>query len=188
MISEQGWQKLLDLARATVEAAITGGPKPKADIQDTELNQPQGAFVTLKTNGNLRGCIGRFIAQEPLWQVVQQMAVAAATQDPRFYGRQLKPQEFSELTVEISVLSPLKRVKDPLKEIELGKHGIYIKRAFLTGCFLPQVATETGWTKEQFLSQCCAGKAGLPPDAWMDPQTEVYAFTAEVFHGEPKSA
>ncbi len=188
MLSDSARETLLSIARQAVEAAVRGEKRPLPAVHDPELNQPQGAFVTLKTHGDLRGCIGRFIAQEPLWQVVQQMAVAAATQDARFFGRQLKPQELPELTVEVSVLSPLKRVKDPLKEVELGKHGIYIRRAFLTGCFLPQVATETGWTKEQFLSHCCAGKAGLPPDAWMDPQTEVYTFTAEVFHDEGKGA
>jgi uncharacterized protein len=81
------------------------------------------------------------------------------------------------------VLSPLERTTDPLS-LRLGVDGIYIRRGYAAGCFLPQVATETGWTTEEFLSQCCSHKAGLPPDAWKDPKTEVYLFTAEVF-GSP---
>jgi AmmeMemoRadiSam system protein A len=120
------------------------------------------------------------VADQPLWRVVQEMARASAREDPRFFGMQLRPQELADLHIEISVLSPLRRIQDPLKEVELGTHGIYIKRGFNSGCFLPQVATETGWGKEEFLMNCCAGKAGLHPDAWKDPHTEVYVFTAEI--------
>jgi len=188
MLSENAKRELLRIARQTVEAAVRKQPPPRFDIKDPELMAHRGAFVTLKTRGELRGCIGQFIADRPLWQVVQQMAVASATQDPRFFGYRLRPEELGELEIEISVLSPLKRISDPLKEIELGKHGIYIKRGSAAGCFLPQVATETGWTKEEFLSHCCAGKAGLPPDAWKDPKTELYTFTAEVFHDVPSGS
>ena len=92
----------------------------------------------------------------------------------------MRVAELQEIDIEISVLSPLEKTDDPLS-LELGKHGIYIKKGFAGGCFLPQVATETGWNKEQFLSQCCGGKAGLPPDAWKQADTEVFLFTAEVF-------
>ena len=132
----------------------------------------------------MRGCIGRFMASDPLWKVVREMAIASATQDIRFVGMQLRPEEFPVLRIEISVLSPLRRISDPAKEVELGKHGIYIRQGMRSGCFLPQVATETGWTKEEFLSNCCAGKAGLPANAWRDPHSEVYVFTAEVFGEE----
>jgi len=94
----------------------------------------------------------------------------------------LRPGDLPALEVEISVLSPLRRIQDPATEFELGKHGVYVKRDFAAGCFLPQVAEETGWTKEEFLDHCCASKAGLPPDAWKDPNTEVYVFTAEILH------
>ncbi len=184
MLSEEAKQTLLNVARQSVEAAIKNGPVPKFDIADEELNQGQGAFVTLKTQGQLRGCIGRFMATEPLWTVVREMASASATRDVRFIGVQLRPEEFPILRIEISVLSPLQRISNPAEEVELGKHGIYIKQGTRSGCFLPQVATETGWTKEEFLSNCCAGKAGLLPDAWQDPQTEVYVFSAEVFGEE----
>jgi AmmeMemoRadiSam system protein A len=180
MLSENARKTLLDIARRTVEAAVRGQLRPRFDIQDPELQGHQGAFVTLKTHGNLRGCIGNFVAEQPLWQVVSDMAEAAATRDMRFFGNQLSPAELADLHIDISVLSPLERIEDPMAEVELGTHGIYVKQGGRTGCFLPQVATETGWRKEEFLSHCCSGKAGLPADAWKDPATEVYVFTAEV--------
>jgi uncharacterized protein (TIGR00296 family) len=108
------------------------------------------------------------------------MAKASSTGDPRFFGNKITLDELAELDIEISVLSPLKKTDDPLS-LRLGTDGIYIKRGCASGCFLPQVATETGWTKEQFLSYCCSHKAGLPDDAWDDPDTDVFLFTAEVF-------
>jgi AmmeMemoRadiSam system protein A len=180
MLSDDAREILLDIARRTVEAAVRGETPTAFDVDNEELQEHRGAFVTLRTDGNLRGCIGRFVAEEPLWRIVRDMAVGAATQDPRFFGNQLRPRELHDLEIEISVLSPLHRVEDPMDEVELGTHGIYIRRGSSAGCFLPQVATETGWSKEQFLSHCCAGKAGLLPEAWKDPKTEVYVFTAEV--------
>ena len=103
----------------------------------------------------------------------------AATGDPRFPLDRLKPSELDQIDIEISVLSPLKKTDQPLS-LELGKHGIYIRRGPNAGCFLPQVATELGWSKEEFLRHCCAGKAGLEPDAWKNPDTEVLLFTADV--------
>jgi AmmeMemoRadiSam system protein A len=119
----------------------------------------------------------------PLIELVVEMAKASATGDPRFFADPITADELEQLDIEISVLSPLKRTDDPLS-LRLGVDGIYIKRGCVSGCFLPQVATETGWNKEQFLSYCCAHKAGLPADAWKDAETEVYLFTAEVF-GSP---
>jgi AmmeMemoRadiSam system protein A len=176
---------LLAVARDTVEAVITGGsiPKPKSD--DSELNAKCGCFVTLKNKGRLRGCIGQFTSQGPLIELVSQMAKASATGDPRFFTNPIMPGELKELDVEISVLSPLQQTDDPLS-LRLGVDGIYIKKGRASGCFLPQVATETGWSKEEFLSYCCAHKAGLAADAWRDPDTEVYLFTAEIFGAEFK--
>ena len=179
MLSEEAQQELLKIARKTVEALANEEEPPQFQVDTPELQHQQGAFVTLKTNGRLRGCIGQFTADKPLWQVVQQMAEAAATQDPRFAGNRIRPSELDLLHVEISVLSQMEEMDNPL-DIELGTHGIYVKKGFRTGCFLPQVATETGWEKEQFLAKCCAGKAGLAADAWKDPDTQVYSFTAEV--------
>jgi AmmeMemoRadiSam system protein A len=176
---------LLAVARDTVEAVITGGPIPKPHSDDPELNAPCGCFVTLKNKGRLRGCIGQFTSEGPLIELVSQMAKASATGDPRFLADPITPRELKDLDVEISVLSPLKRTDNPLS-LRLGVDGIYIKRGRASGCFLPQVATETGWSKEGFLSYCCAHKAGLAADAWRDPDTEVYLFTAEVFGAEFK--
>jgi hypothetical protein len=170
---------LLEIARKSVEAAINNDPAPELEVTDPALQGKQGAFVTLRNHEKLRGCIGRFIADIPLYRVVSEMAIAAATQDPRFQLDPITPSELKDIDIEISILSPLEKTDNPLN-IELGKHGIYIKKGFHSGCFLPQVATETGWGKEEFLSQCCAGKAGLPPNAWQDPKTDVFIFTAEI--------
>jgi AmmeMemoRadiSam system protein A len=176
---------LLKIARDTVEAVITGKPVPQPKSDDTELNAHCGCFVTLKNQGQLRGCIGRFTSDEPLVELVVEMAKASATGDPRFLEDPIKADELEQLDIEISVLSPLQRTSEPLS-LRLRTDGIYIKRGCVSGCFLPQVATETGWSKEEFLSYCCAHKAGLDADAWKDPQTEVYLFTADVFGSEFK--
>ena len=170
---------LLKVARLAVEDAVKRRRPPSIKLTDPELQEKQGAFVTLRMHGHLRGCIGHFTSDEPLWKTVQDVAVLSATQDPRFMDMRLRPEDLKHLQVEISVLSPLRKIDNPL-DIELGKHGIYIRRGAHSGCFLPQVAAETGWSKEEFLSYCCASKAGLPADAWKDPNTEVLAFTAEI--------
>jgi len=180
MMDDKQKQTLLKIARDTVEAVVTKKPEPKPRSDDPELNAPCGCFVTLKNRGRLRGCIGQFTSDSPLVELVAEMAKAAATSDPRFFADPVRPGELEQLDIEISVLSPLQRTEDPLS-LRLGVDGIYIKRGRLSGCFLPQVADETGWTKEQFLSYCCAHKAGLADDAWKDPETEVYFFTAEAF-------
>jgi len=178
--------QLLKIARDTVEAVVCGWPAPKPQSDDPALNALCGCFVTLKNRGQLRGCIGQFTSEKPLIQLVVDMAKASARSDPRFLGNPITPGELNRLEIEISVLSPLERTDDPLS-LELGTHGIYIKRGYASGCFLPQVAEETGWSKEEFLSYCCSHKAGLPADAWQDPRTEVYLFTAEIFHAAWKA-
>ncbi len=170
---------LLKLARSVVESKVLD---KKVDIRfpdDPVLHRNCGCFVTLHVDGKLRGCIGTFVSDKPLVETVCEMAESALN-DPRFVNQRIRPDELDRLDIEISVLSPLKLTKDPLS-LELGKHGIYIRRGFQSGCFLPQVATETGWTKEEFLSYCCSHKASLPADAWKDPSTQVYLFTADVF-------
>jgi len=176
---------LLKVARHTIEAVIRRQKITKPESDDPELNAPCGCFVTLKNHGRLRGCIGQFTSDSPLIELVAEMAKASATGDPRFFGDPITAGELGKLDIEISVLSPLKRTDDPLS-LKLGIDGIYIKRGRASGCFLPQVATETGWSKEEFLSYCCAHKAGLAPDAWKDPDTEVNLFTAEVFGADFK--
>ena len=178
-------QILLKTACDTVEAVLAGGSVPKPESDDPELNAPCGCFVTLKNRGQLRGCIGQFTSDGPLIELVVEMAKASATGDPRFFADPITADELEQLDVEISVLSPLRKTDDPLS-LRLGVDGIYIKRGCTSGCFLPQVATETGWSKKEFLSYCCAHKVGLPADTWKDPETEVYLFTAEVFGAEFK--
>jgi len=179
-LNEAQKRTLLRIARDTVKAVVCGTMRPVLPSDDPALMTPCGCFVTLKVRGKLRGCIGQFTSERPLVELVAEMAEASATKDPRFFGHELSARELNELEIEISVLSPLRRTDDPLS-LRLGVEGIYIKRGYAAGCFLPQVATETGWTKEQFLSYCCSHKAGLSADAWKDPETEVYLFTADVF-------
>jgi len=173
-------QILLKTARDTVEAVVKGKSQCVFESADPALNANCGCFVTLKTQGRLRGCIGQFTSDIPLIELVAEMAKSSVSADPRFVNDRLTVDELNQLEIEISVLSPLERTDDPLS-LRPGTDGIYIKKGFASGCFLPQVATEAGWSKEEFLSYCCAHKAGLSSDAWKEPDTEVYLFTAEVF-------
>ena len=178
-MDEAAREEILTIAREAVAAAVRREKPPKVKPVSPELTRPSGAFVTLKNHGRLRGCIGQFAADRPLFETVQEMAVSSATRDLRFADDPITHDELPDLHIEVSVLGPLEEIDDPL-DFELGVHGIYLKSGFAHGCFLPQVATETGWSKEQFLSNCAAGKAGLPPEAWKDPKTEVLRFTCEV--------
>ena len=173
-------QILLKTARDTVEAVIKGVAVPEIASGDLELNAHRGCFVTLKNKGRLRGCIGRFVSAGPLIELVVEMAKSSSTDDPRFVGDRITVEELDRLDVEISVLSELELTDDPLG-LRVGVDGIFIKSGCASGCFLPQVATEAGWGAEEFLSFCCVHKAGLAADAWKDPQTQVYLFSAEVF-------
>ena len=184
-MDENAKKKLLKIARQAVKAAVSANDLPGNPVEDKELQGKQGCFVTLKNKDLLRGCIGRFRSDLPLYKLIREMAAAAATEDPRFSYKRITPTEVEDLTIEISVLSPLKKIDNPL-DLELGVHGIYIQRGPVSGCFLPQVATETGWSKEEFLSNCCSGKAMLPPDSWKGSGTDVYLFTADVFGEEER--
>jgi len=166
-------QILLKIAREAIEAKLQGLPLPKYEINDLKLNEKPGVFVTLTRNGELRGCIGAFYPQTPLWQTVQKMAAEAAFNDPRFPP--VNSEELKDIEIEISVLSKPKKIND-WQKIKLGKHGVIIKYQNRTGTFLPQVAEETDWTLEQFLSQLCSQKCGLPPDAYKNPNTEIFVY------------
>jgi len=185
MLNESQRYILLKVARDTAEAVISGRTSKVIDTDDADLNCHCGCFVTLKNHGNLRGCIGQFTSDKPLIELIADMAKSSCSQDSRFFSNPISAGELEQLDVEISVLSPLKKTADPLS-LRLGIDGIYIKKGFVSGCFLPQVATETGWSKEEFLSYCCDGKAGLSSDAWKDEDTEVYLFTAEIFGADFK--
>ncbi|MFH1783473.1 MAG: AmmeMemoRadiSam system protein A [bacterium] len=183
MLNDTQKEKLLQIARETIVSYLSCGKKPKFDVSDTDLCEECGAFVTLHKDGNLRGCIGNIIGHEPLWETVSDMAVESATGDPRF--PKVKKEELPHIDIEISVLSKPERVRSA-DQIELGKHGVIVRKGFSSGVFLPQVATETGWSKEEFLSSLCSHKAGLSPDAWKDKTTELYTFTAQVFGEKTK--
>ncbi len=172
-------RQLLAIASEVITAVINKTPVKKYKSDDALFNEPRGCFVTINNNGRLRGCIGQFNPETSLLETIVEMA-QSASKDSRFTNNPIKTAELSEIDIEISVLSPLVKTDNPLS-LELGKHGIYIQQGYAAGCFLPQVATETGWTKEEFLSQCCYGKAGLSPDAWRDKASDVYLFTAEIF-------
>ena len=178
MLNDQQKKELLKIARDSIETYLKTGKKLAVNEGDPVLAQEMGAFVTVNKDGQLRGCIGSLTATEPLYLTVRDMAVEAAVGDPRFSP--LKPEELNEIEIEISVLSPLERV-DSAERIELGRHGVVVRKGYHSGVFLPQVATETGWSKEDFLNHLCEEKAGLAPLAWKDKDTELYIFGAEVF-------
>jgi uncharacterized protein len=179
-MNEQQRKMLLHIAKRSVESAVVQKPAPAVVCEDPELNELRGCFVTLKHGQELRGCIGQFEAERPLCQMVAQMAISSARHDPRFAADRIRPAELKVLDIEISVLTPMKKSKDPLS-LRLGIDGIYITDGRRSGCFLPQVAIETGWSKEEFLGYCCSHKAGLAWDAWKKSNAEVYLFSAEVF-------
>ena len=144
--------------------------------QHPALLQPCGAFVTLTKQGQLRGCIGHFGEDAPLYEMVSEMAKSAAFEDPRF--PELRPDELNQLGIEISVLTPMRRIHS-IDEFHLHRHGIYIRKGYRSGTFLPQVADEVNWTKEEFLGHCSRDKAGLGWDGWRD--AELFVYEAIVF-------
>jgi AmmeMemoRadiSam system protein A len=170
-------QTLLAIARQAIVHGVQTGQEYIEPREEKALNQRNGCFVTIKQNGQLRGCIGNFQSELPLFKEVAQMAQASATKDPRFYP--LKEIDLDNFKLEISVLSPLQKLED-IEEIEVGKHGIYIEKSFYRGVLLPQVALEHNWDRLTFLQQTCL-KAGLPTDAWKADDADIYVFSAQVF-------
>jgi hypothetical protein len=180
-LTDKDKKELLKIARNTLVQYICNNKIPEINASgfSATLKTPCGAFVTLNENRVLRGCVGCFNAEEPLYKVIQQMAIASSTQDNRFPP--VDPKEVSGISIEISVLSPMKKISS-IDEIVLGKHGIYIKKGSRSGTFLPQVATGTGWSKEDFLGHCSRDKAGLGWNGWKD--AEIYIYEAVVFSEE----
>ena len=170
--------QLLQIARKSIDYELAR--KTDLPYDSTKmglaLQQHCGAFVTLHKGGKLRGCIGNLIGYKPLYQTVASMARAAAFEDPRFYP--VKESEMKDIDIEISVLSPLRKIQS-IDEFQLGRHGIYMIKGEHRGTFLPQVAEETGWTKEEFLGHCARDKAGLAWNGWKD--AELYVYEAIVF-------
>lgn len=175
LTAEEG-KELLKIARITLEKYIRGEKVPEFSPSTERLKEKRGVFVTLKKKGELRGCIGYIQGVQPLYKAVKTMTINSATEDPRFSP--VQPEELKDIKIEITVLSPLKRISD-VGEIVVGKHGIYIRKGSYSGLLLPQVAMENNWNREQFLHHTCL-KAGLAPTAWRDKPTEIYIFTGEI--------
>ncbi len=173
-LNKQEKMTLLKVARDTIVSLFTETSMPAYEVTNT-LSKNCGAFVTLHTKeGSLRGCIGHISSDKPLIETIKEMAIASSTQDPRFSP--LRKAELDNIEIEISVLSPFKKI-DNINEIEVGKHGILMQKGYKTGLLLPQVATEYGWDRETFLTHTCY-KAGLDGNCWKNKDTII-----EIFHG-----
>ena len=178
MLNKEERKKLLKIARSSIENYLKTGKKPSLSETGPLLLEELGAFVTLHKRGELRGCIGNITGRGPLYLTIRDMAIESATGDPRFPAVEL--EELKDIDIEISVLSPMKKTDNP-DDIRLGIDGVLVRKGFKSGVFLPQVATETGWSKDEFMSNLCVHKAGLSPDAWKGDGIEIYTFTAEIF-------
>jgi MEMO1 family protein len=172
--TESEKKELLSIAKKAIEEHVRNRKTPAMEITDPKLKADGAVFVTIKKDGSLRGCIGHVQAIMPLYQSIIKNAVAASSSDPRFPP--MTQEELKDIDVEISILSPLAQVKD-VKGIQVGKHGLVIRKGMQSGLLLPQVASEYGWGRETFLDQLCV-KAGLPKGSWRD--AELFSFTAEV--------
>jgi AmmeMemoRadiSam system protein A len=174
-LTDEERHRLITLARMSIESALNLSAPPSTDDLPAPLLEPRGVFVTLKSHGELRGCIGYVEPRVPLAFATIEVAQKAAFEDPRFPP--LTRDEWPSVQVEVSILSSLDRVMS-IEEIEVGKHGLVIDAGFTRGLLLPQVATEQGWDREQFLRHT-ALKAGLPPDSWKKSGIRLYTFTTE---------
>jgi uncharacterized protein len=168
-------RELLGIARRAAEGFLADGRVPGEAPAFETLLRPGAAFVTMTRGERLRGCIGHTEPVAPLYRTVQECAVAAATEDPRFPP--VTRAEMEALRIEISVLTPLLAIRP--EEVTVGLHGLLIRKGMRRGLLLPQVAVAHGWDRRTFLAQTCL-KAGLPPDAW-ERKIDLYAFTADVF-------
>jgi AmmeMemoRadiSam system protein A len=183
-LSPDHQHRLLDLARESIRRSLARKAEPPLPVIP-ELQQLAGCFVSLhETHGHrLRGCVGRLEAKAGLAQTVCAMA-QAVLEDPRFLNDPVLPEDLPKLDIELSILSPLLPTADPL-EFDLVRDGIYLSHGHCSGCFLPQVARETGWEKEVLLDRLCTEKLHLPPKAWRDPHARLYRFTTLVIGPEP---
>jgi hypothetical protein len=171
-------KELLKIARSTLEGYLKTGKAPKIKAEYPILNEKRGAFVTLKKHGQLRGCIGRIVADTPLREVISSVSIESATEDPRFTP--VTYNELKDIEIEISVLTPFEKVND-IGEIEVGKHGLLISKGYYSGLLLPQVPLEYGWDRQTFLEHTCL-KAGLPKDTYKEKGIMLYKFSAIVFN------
>jgi len=175
-LSDEEKYTLKEIAYQSIRDSLDGKPISYLSPLTSHLSSKCGAFVSLHKQGHLRGCIGHFGEDTPLHEIVAEMARAAAFEDPRFAP--LRREELDDVDIEISVLTPMRRIQS-LDEFELYRHGIYIRKGYRSGTFLPQVADEVNWTKEEFVGHCSQDKAGLGWDGWRD--AELYVYEAIVF-------
>lgn len=168
---------LLDIARTSIESHVCNTKVCVVPREERRLNFKHGCFVTIKQKGKLRGCIGNFQSELPLFKEVSEIAIASASNDPRFYP--LKIHDLDSISLQISVLSPLIKINN-IDEIIIGKHGIYLECGHYRGVLLPQVAVENNWDRTTFLNQTCI-KAGLLATAWQESNADIYIFSAQVF-------
>ena len=179
-LSADDKRALLTIARQSINSRLNDEEMVFPSDFSDPLSEKRGAFVTLSQDGALRGCIGTFVTDDPLYTTIARMAREAAFSDPRFPP--VAKEELELLDIEISVLTPMKRISDP-ESVEVGRDGLYVRRGMYSGVLLPQVPVEYGWDRNRFLEQTCL-KAGLPPDAWKGGRTELYVFQAEIFGEE----
>ncbi len=179
MLNPDQRTQLLQMARASIAAGLTDEPLPVYAGNDAELQTERGAFVTIKLAGHLRGCIGQVESSTSLWETVVRMARSSAFSDPRFVP--MSDSEFQECSIEISAMTPPLPITPD--DVLVGQHGLIVERGGQRGLLLPQVAVEQRWDRETFLSSTCL-KAGLSEDAWREPKTTIFAFTADVFSEE----
>lgn len=178
-------QELLKIARKTLDAYVKNGETSDFQPAFPKLKEPGAAFVTLKKRGELRGCIGHMEPTDPLWRMIRDRAIDAAANDPRFGP--VKAEELAEIAIEISVLSPRVPVKEPLKEIEIGRDGVWLELGFSRGVFLPQVPVEQGWrTVEEYLDHLCQKAGVFRSGCWKSPEARIMRFTALVFSESEK--
>jgi AmmeMemoRadiSam system protein A len=178
-LSKEDQRVLLEIARRAIVEAIVHNRAWRPERGRDAIAEPRGVFVTLERRGKLRGCVGQVATPDPLAQAVAHCAIAAARTDTRFSP--VRPNEVAELTIEISVLSPMAPLEAiHSRQIEIGKHGLMVVCGPFRGVLLPQVAVEHRWTRERFLQETC-DKAGLSEDAWKLPETQLSCFTAELF-------
>jgi AmmeMemoRadiSam system protein A len=172
-------RELIKIAKEAISTYINSGEFINIESKDPLLNYRLGVFVTLRKGEALRGCIGQLQSEDPLFQTVRDTAISAATRDPRFFP--VSKEELDQISIKISILSPLTRVED-ISEIEVGVHGVMIIHAGHRGILLPEVPVERGWGKITFLENVCL-KAGLHPDTWKE-NPQFYSFTTLEFGEE----
>ena len=176
VLSLNSQKTLLQLARQAIQSRLGGPSVNREEKLPPDFELPRGCFVTLKKHGRLRGCVGNFNAEQPLFDNVRRMALAAAFEDSRF--PEVLPGEMGDITIEISVIGEFQKIRDP-GELEIGRHGVYVLYQNRKGTYLPEVALEQKWSAEEMIAHCAREKAGLLPHEI--PLAEIYLYEVEKF-------